>query len=401
MDFEFIAPLLNSSSTKILLLVLDGLGGLPVERGGSTALEAASTPHLDKLASEGICGLHRPIGPGITPGSGPAHLALFGYDPQKYVVGRGVLAALGIGFDLQPQDVAARGNFCTLDESGLVKDRRAGRISTVKNRELCSLLEGITLPGVEFFIKTVKEHRFLLVLRGEGLSGHIADTDPQEIGKKPLEPKPSSPEGARAAALTSTFVEQASDMLKDHFPANMVLLRGFSQRPAWPQFDEVFGLKAAAIAAYPMYLGMARLIGMKVFPSANTFNDELAMMGKNWKKYDFFYIHVKGPDSAGEDGDLDRKIRLIEEVDEYIPRIQDLDPDVVIVTGDHSTPAVLKSHSWHPVPVLLWSRHCRPDSVDRFGERACLSGGLGPCFPAVDLMPIALANAFRLDKFGA
>jgi len=401
MDFEFIRPLLKSAETKVLLLVLDGLGGLPLEKGGSTALEAAATPHLDDLASRGLCGLHRPIGPGITPGSGPAHLGLFGYDPVKYQVGRGVLAALGIDFDLKPRDVAARGNFCTVDENGLVQDRRAGRISTDKNRELCSLLEKMTLPGVELFVKTVKEHRFLLVLRGENLTGQIGDTDPQNVNRKPLEPEPRSPDGARAAAMISKFVEQAAGILKDHSPANMVLLRGFSQRPEWPLFDEVFGMKAAAIAAYPMYLGLAKLVGMNTLPSVRSMDDALAGLKSNWPNYDFFYVHVKGPDSAGEDGDFHRRIRLIEEVDGYVPKIMELDPDVMIVTGDHSTPAVLKSHSWHPVPVVLWSRQCRPDCVERFGERACLSGGLGPYIPAVDLMPLALANALRLDKFGA
>lgn len=401
MNFDFIQPLLKEAKTKIILLVIDGLGGTPLEWGGLTELETASTPNLDELAATGLCGLHEPIGPGITPGSGPSHLALFGYDPRKYMVGRGVLSALGIDFDLKAQDLAARGNFCTINERGEVTDRRAGRISTEKNKHLCRLLEKIILPDIELFVKTVKEHRFLLVLRGEGLSGDISDTDPQDVGLKPFEPEPSSPEGTKSAALVSKFVEQAEKILKDHRPANMVLLRGFAQRPEWPLFDEVFGTKAAAIAAYPMYLGLAKLIGMKPFHSKNTIEDELDVLENQWKNFDFFYVHIKSTDSAGEDGDFNRKVRLIEEADQYIPRIRSLEPNVVIVTGDHSTPSALKSHSWHPVPTILWARHCRPDKVDRFGERACLTGGLGPNFPAVDLMPLALANAFRLDKFGA
>ncbi len=401
MNFDFIQPLLKEDKTKIILLVIDGLGGTPLDWGGLTELETASTPNLDELAAHGLCGLHQPIGAGITPGSGPSHLALFGYDPCKYMVGRGVLSALGIDFDLTSQDVAARGNFCTINEQGEITDRRAGRISTDKNKDLCALLKKVILPDIEVFVKTVKEHRFLLVLRGEGLSGDIPDTDPQNVDLKPFEPKPRSLEGVKTAALVTTFVEQAQRILKDHRPANMVLLRGFSQRPQWPLFDEVFGLKAAAIAAYPMYLGLARLIGMKPFHSNNTIEDELDVLENQWKNFDFFYIHIKSTDSAGEDGDFNRKVRLIEKVDQNIPRIRSLEPNVMIVTGDHSTPAALKSHSWHPVPTILWARHCRPDGVDHFGERACLSGGLGPNFPAVDLMPFALANAFRLDKFGA
>lgn len=401
MKFEFIQPLLRENDTKIVLLVIDGLGGTPLEWGGQTELETASTPNLDELAASGLCGLHQSIGPGITPGSGPSHLALFGYDPCKFEVGRGVLSALGVDFDLTPKDVAARGNFCTIDERGEVTDRRAGRISTDKNRDLCQLLEKITLPGIELFVKSVKEHRFLLVLRGEGLSGDISDTDPQDVGLKPLEAKPISLEGTKSAALVSAFIEQAEQILKDHRPSNMVLLRGFSQRPEWPLFDEVFGTKAAAIAAYPMYLGLAKLIGMKCFHSENNIEAEIEVLEDQWKNFDFFYMHIKGTDSAGEDGDFSRKARLIEEADRHIPRIRSLEPDVVIVTGDHSTPAALKSHSWHPVPTILWAKHCRPDKVEHFGERACLGGGLGPNFPAVDLMPLALANAFRLDKFGA
>jgi len=401
MKFDFIQPLLKENNTKIILLVIDGLGGTPLEWGGLTELETAVTPNLDELVASGLCGLHSPIGPGITPGSGPSHLALFGYDPRQYQVGRGVLAALGIDFDLKSQDVAARGNFCTVNERGEVTDRRAGRITTDKNEELCKSLEKIALPDIELHVKTVKEHRFLLVLRGEDLSGDISDTDPQDIGVKPIEPMPSSPAGIKSAALVSKFIEQAAQILQDHCPANMVLLRGFSQRPEWPLFDEVFGIKAGAIAAYPMYLGLAKLIGMKPFHSDNKIEDELDILRSQWKNYDFFYVHIKSTDSAGEDGDFDRKVRLIEEVDQNIPRIRELEPHVVIVTGDHSTPSVLKSHSWHPVPTILWARHCRPDRVERFGERDCITGGLGANFPAVDLLPLALANAFRLDKYGA
>jgi 2,3-bisphosphoglycerate-independent phosphoglycerate mutase len=401
MDLDLIHKLVEPAETKMVLLVMDGLGGLPLEPGGPTELEAARTPHLDELAAGGICGLHQPIGPGITPGSGPSHLALFGYDPIRYQVGRGVLSALGIEFDLQPQDVAARGNFCTVDEDGRVADRRAGRIPTEKNEELCALLRQIELPGAEVFVQTVKEYRLLLVLRGEGLAGEIADTDPQDVGERPLEPKPLAAEAEKTASLVSEFLHQASQILADHHPANMVLLRGFSKRPNWPQFEGVYGLKAAAIAAYPMYRGVAQLVGMHVLKAADSLDDEFSLLEKRWNDFDYFFLHVKKVDSAGEDGDFDRKVALIEEVDAQIPRLMKLGPDVLMVTGDHSTPSLIKYHGWQPVPVLLWSRYCRADGVTCFGERACLAGGLGPRIPAVDLMPIALANARRLEKFGA
>ncbi len=401
MDFQIIRPLLRSADTKILLLVLDGLGGLPGKQNGNTELEAARTPNLDAIAKESVCGLHVPIGNGITPGSGPAHLALFGYDPLVYKVGRGALAALGIGFDLHPDDVAARGNFCTIDEKGLVTDRRAGRIITEKNKELCRRLQEIDLPEVQVFVEPVKEYRFLLVLRGEGVSASLGDTDPQVVGREPLEPRASEEAAEPTAELVGRFLERAREILRDHHPANMALLRGFSKRPDWPTLNEAFGLRCAAVAGYPMYRGLARLVGMEILETGDTLDEELQALERHWDDYDFFYLHVKRIDSAGEDGDFERKVALIEEVDNQVPRIMNLEPDVLVVTGDHSTPSALASHSWHPVPVLLRSRHCRRDEVDRFGERPCTAGGLGPRFPAKDLMPLALANAQRLDKFGA
>lgn len=401
MDRSLLKKLAKQENSKIILLVMDGLGGLPTKSAGLTELEAAHTPNLDRLAAQGVCGLHQPIAPGITPGSGPSHLALLGYDPFKYEVGRGVLSALGIDFDLQANDVAARGNFCTLDEEGFVADRRAGRIPTEKNKELCELLRQIELPGVEVFVQTVKEYRFLLVLRGNSLSGELADTDPLEVGEKPLNPKPLVQQAEKTADLVKKFIDRAQQILADHQPANMVLLRGFSQLPDWPLFEEVFGLHAAAIAAYPMYRGVAKLVGMDVLETGTEFEEEIGTLEDSWNDYDFFFLHMKPIDSAGEDGNFERKAQLIEEVDVQIPRLLELEPDVLLVTGDHSTPSLLKYHSWHPVPVLLWSRYCRSDNVNSFGERACMGGGLGPRIPAVELMPLALANALRLDKFGA
>ena len=384
------------------MLVMDGIGGLPMNQGGLTELETAETPNLDDLAKKSICGLHLPVGNAITPGSGPGHLGIFGYNPIKYQVGRGVLAANGIGFDLKEGDVAARGNFATIDESGNVTDRRAGRISSEKNNELCKkLCRGISLCDTEIFIDTVKEHRFLLVLRGEGLSGDLYDTDPQEIGVKSLNAKGFSDNSDKTVSIVNDFLKQAKNVLKDEHPANMVLLRGFSKKPDWPSFPEVFGIKSAAIAAYPMYKGLAKLIGMDLLKTGDSVEDEFETLKKNWDSYDFFFLHVKKTDSYGEDGDFESKVKEIEKVDSLLPRITDLNPDVIIITGDHSTPSFLKYHSWHPVPTILYSKQCRPDDVKKYGERECIKGSLGPRLPAEDLIPLALANAKRLEKYGA
>lgn len=392
----------DEQDTKILLYVLDGLGGLADHETGMTELEAASTPNMDRLAKEGICGLQVPVAPGITPGSGPGHLGLFGYDPLKYIVGRGVLSALGINFDLQPGDVAARGNFCTVDEQGIVQDRRAGRIPTEKGEELCELLsENVQIEGVEVFIKPVKEYRYLLVLRGEGLSGEIDDTDPQDVGEAPLDPRPRTKEAEQTAEYVHQFIEQAKEILTDKQPANMVLTRGFSMLPDWPDFEEVYKVRAAAFAQYPMYRGVAKLVGMQVLDAGNSLEEEMQAVRDHWDEFDFFFVHVKPIDSAGEDGDFERKKTLIEQADELLAELLELNPDVVLITGDHSTPSQMKYHGWQPVPVLLWGQYCRGDNVQSFGESACRAGGLGPRIPSKELMPLAMANAGRLEKFGA
>jgi 2,3-bisphosphoglycerate-independent phosphoglycerate mutase len=402
MELNFIKKLIKKNNSKIVMLVMDGIGGLPLKSDGKTELETANTPNLDNLAKKSICGLHNPVGNGITPGSGPGHLGIFGYNPIKYQVGRGVLAANGIGFELKQGDVAARGNFATIDSEGRVTDRRAGRISSEKNKELCNLLcEKISLCDTDLFIETVKEHRFLLVLRGEGLSGKLYDTDPQETSVQPLKPRGFSDDTEKTISIVDDFLKKAKDVLKDEHPANMVLLRGFSQKPDWPSFEEVFGLKSAAIAAYPMYRGLAKLIGMDLLDTGDSVEDEFKTLEENWDDYDFFFLHVKKTDSYGEDGNFDSKVKEIEKVDLLLPRILDLNPDVLIVTGDHSTPSFLKYHSWHPVPTILYSKQCRPDDVKSFGERECIKGGLGARLPAEDLLPLALANAKRLEKFGA
>ncbi len=400
-NLDLMKELHIAGQTKIVMLVIDGLGGLPVEPGGPTELEAARTPNLDALAAESICGLSVPISPGVTPGSGPAHLALFGYDPLLYEIGRGVLEACGIGFPLERSDVAARGNFCSADENGLITDRRAGRIPTERGAELCAMLRAIQLPDVETFVEPVKEYRFVLVLRGEDLSGGLTETDPQQLGVPPRQVKALIPEAQPTAELFNQWIGQAQELLADQHPANMVLLRGPDKTPLLPSMAEVYGLRAAAIASYPMYRGVAKLVGMDILETGEIPEEEVETLKTHWAEYDFFFFHIKKTDSAGEDGDFARKASVIEHVDEtVVPAIASLEPDVFIVTGDHSTPALLKSHSWHPVPTLLRSTYCRPDEVKAFGERACMRGGLG-VFPATDLMPLAMANALRLTKYGA
>jgi len=399
-NLELIREIATPSPSKIVLLVIDGLGGLPHPGTAKTELETANTPNLDRLAAQSICGLIDPVGPGITPGSTPGHLALFGYDPVKYNIGRGVVAALGIDFDLKPDDIAARGNFCTVDSSGLVTDRRAGRISTEKCTELCRLLDEIKIEGIKLFVRPVREHRFAVVFRGEGLAPEVSDSDPQQTGVAPKAVKARHAPARRTADIANEFIAQARTILAGHQPANMVILRGFSSLPIIPTMGDIYILKPAAIAAYPMYRGLAKLVGMQPLKTGPAIADEFDALKQNYADYNFFFLHIKGTDSAGEDGDFDRKVNVIEEIDKALPALTGLKPDVIVVTGDHSTPALLKSHSWHPVPVLLYSKWCRADRVGEFTEQACIMGGLG-IFPATQLMPLAMANALKLAKFGA
>jgi 2,3-bisphosphoglycerate-independent phosphoglycerate mutase len=397
---EFLAPLVIANTTKIVLMSLDGLAGLPHPDTGRSEMETATLPNLQTLAARSACGLIRHVAPGITPGSGPGHLGLFGYDPLRYVVGRGVLEGLGIEFELRPGDIAARGNFCTVDGQGLITDRRAGRIASEAAAGLTDRLKTIRLPGVEVFVEPVKEHRFVLVLRGRGLSGKLSETDPQAVGTAPL-PVSAQESGATATAeLVNRFVAEARRLLDGAAPANMVLLRGFDQLPHLPRFPRVFGLRAAAIAAYPMYRGLARLVGMEVLKTGATLADEIATLRQHWDSYDFFFVHYKDTDKAGEDGDFGAKVAALERFDAALPGVLELGPDVVAITGDHASPSILAGHGWQPVPVLIASRYCGADPVTAFTERACAAGTLG-LMPAQSLMPLLMANALRLTKFGA
>ncbi|RLC73299.1 MAG: phosphoglycerate mutase [Chloroflexi bacterium] len=400
-DLDLMRELAIEGQSKILLLVLDGVGGLPLTPDGPTELEAAHTPNLDALAARSICGMSTPVAPGVTPGSGPGHLSLFGYDPLQYEIGRGVLEALGIGFDLQPDDLAARGNFCTLDSQGLITDRRAGRIPTKVGAQLCEKLRQIRLPGVdEIFVEPVKEYRFVLTLRGKELYDGLTETDPQQVGKPPLPVEPLRPEATHTAELVNQWMAEARKILADEHPANGCNLRGIAKDPGLPLMPDIYKLRCGAIATYPMYRGVAKLTGMDVLPTGETIESEVETLKQHWADYDFFFFHVKKTDSRGEDGDFDAKAKVIECLDAALPDMLALAPDVVIVTGDHSTPAALKAHSWHELPLLLWSKYIRRDGVQEFGERPCMAGGLGHIHHT-DLLPLAMAYAGRLAKFGA
>lgn len=399
---DLMRQLHERNSTRIVLLVADGLGGLPIEPGGKTELETARTPNLDALATEGVVGLSTPVAPGITPGSGPGHLGLFGYDPREHDIGRGVLEALGIGVEVGPKDVAIRGNFCTIDAEGRVTDRRAGRIPTETCEALVAKLKSaIKIEGVETLVEPVREYRLVVRFRGDGLGDNVADTDPLSTGLHTLAPKAGDAASEKTARVAAEFLKQAKAILKNEHPANFLMMRGFAKFPAIATMEEVYGVRPVAIAVYPMYRGLAKLVGMTVVEPGKTLADQIEVARANWDRYDFFFIHYKYTDSTGEDGNFARKVEVIEALDAELPKLRALGPDVVIVTGDHSTPSRMRSHSFHPVPTLLWApATSRPDLVTTFGERPCLQGGLGQ-FLAKDLMPLALAHAGRLQKFGA
>jgi 2,3-bisphosphoglycerate-independent phosphoglycerate mutase len=401
MNLEFLKKLIVPAETKIVMLIMDGLGGLPSEPGGKTELETAYIPNMNTLARRSALGLSSPAGPGIAVGSGPGHLAVFGFDPIEYEIGRGALEALGVDIDLQPGDVAARGDFCKVDGNGIIIDRRAGRIATSEAQKLARILNEIKVDGVEIQIEPIKEHRFALVMRGEGLGENVTGTDPLMNGVAPFIAKGKDLPSERTALFINIFVEKVKLTLALDQPANMVLLRGFDKLPVVPQYRDLFGLNAAAIAVNGMYKGVSRMVGMQVLPvDGMSMQDEFTCLEKYWKDFDFFYLHIKQTDTHGEDGDFVKKVKVIEEVDTLIPRLTALKPDVIIITGDHSSPALMKRHSWHPVPLLIYSKDVREDGLDQFGERACSHGSLG-ILHATDIMPIALANAHRISKYGA
>lgn len=400
---SLIRPLIQQNNTKIILVVLDGVGGLPVN--GRTELEAANKPNLDALARQSACGLHLPVAYGITPGSGPGHLGIFGYDPLEYQIGRGILESLGLGLEVRKTDVTVRCNYATIKD-GLITDRRAGRMPTEQTRKITERLQKEIggMDDVELTFAPGMEHRLALLLRfPEPLqpdAAMIPDTDPQKEGVPPLRPVGLSKNSEKVAAVAAKVIDRVAEVLKNEEKANYLLTRGFSSMPHIPAFLEAFGLKALAIAVYPMYRGLARLIDMEAPAIEGGVEDEIAFLKKNYDKYDFFFLHVKKVDSYGEDGNFEGKAARIEEFDKLLPEITGLKPDVLVITGDHSTPALMKGHSWHPVPVLLNSPFVYGNTSSAFTERECLKGELG-ILSAVNIMPLALANAGRLKKFGA
>ena len=383
-----------------MLIVLDGLGGLPLVPGGPTELEAADTPNLDQLAREGVTGVHHPMDIGVTPGSGPGHLALFGYDPVADSIGRGALSAIGLGIDLGAHDLAVRLNFCALDANGNVDDRRAGRISTELNQRLIAKLNGIDAPGATVELATERRHRAVLVLRGEGLDARVRETDPQAMGVPPLCPEALHPAAEHTSRLLTGIVDQVRDRIGDERPANFVLMRGYGQYRQLPSLESRFNLRAACLAAYPMYRGVARAVGMTVLPVTDEPDNQITELEKAWDSFDLFFVHIKETDTLGEDGDFHGKARAIGAMDRWLPRVRALGPDVLVVTGDHSTPAKLQAHSWHPVPLVLWAALARSDRVEVFSEPACAGGGLGH-LPARSILPLMLAHGQRLAKYGA
>ena len=398
-DFPPLSSIVQKTPSRILMLVVDGLGGIPHPDTRKSELERAELPNLDALAQHSAAGLITPVVPGVAPGSGPGHLALFGYDPVKYYIGRGVLETLGLGVPLRQGDVAARGNFCTVSPQGVIVDRRAGRVASSVSAALCHRLNAIRLDGITVEVHPGKEHRFALVLRGDRLSEDVSDTDPNRQDVPPLKAKALNPHAERTAAVVNTFVEQAQASLRDQEQANFITLRGFSQVPSLPQMGPSYALEPAAIAAYPMYRGLAGVLGMRVIPTGGTFAEELETLREHWRRHDFVFLHYKPSDATGEDGNFDAKVRTLEQLDTFIPSLLDLKPDVLVVTGDHATPAVLAAHSWHPVPIIIHSASTRGEGVPRFTERACANGSLGR-IASVNTMLLALAHAGKLVKYG-
>ena len=398
--FPYLSEIVRSNDSRVIMVVVDGLGGIPSSDTGLSELESARTPNLDQLAQSSDCGLSTPVLPGITPGSGPGHLSLFGYDPIEHVIGRGALEAFGAGIVMKQGEIAARGNFCTIDNTGLITDRRAGRIPTTECQRLCTMLSSITIPQITLRVVPGEGHRFTIVFKGENLSSDISSNDPQATGIQPLTivglNKPSNP----MIQVVNSFLDQARELLRNEQQANMVLLRGFSSVPNIPSMANSYQLNPAAIAAYPMYRGLAQLIGMTVLPTGITFQQEIQTLVDNYLQYNFFFLHYKDADTAGEDGDFKSKVKALEEFDHLIPELTALKPTVLAITGDHSTPAVMKGHSWHPVPFLIHSKYAIKGITPTFSERSCKSGSIG-VIPAQHLMLSILAHADKLTKFGA
>lgn len=397
-----ITEFLVESPSKIVMMVVDGLGGLPNPKTGKSELETANIPNLRALAKESALGRTVPVITGVAPGSGAGHLSLFGYDPVDYYLKRGAMEVIGTGLKLQSGEIAARGNLCTINTNGILTDRRAGRPKTGQIAPAIELLQrNIKLPGATVSLTGLEEHRFAAIFRGEGLSDEVTDTDPGMNDRPPLKARATDPAADKMAIVANAFMEQSKELLKDEPAWNFAVLRGLSKVPNVPSMKEKFKLNSAAVASYPMYRGLAQIVGMSLLPGEiHTFKEELDAVVRDWDKYNFFFVHYKPTDSAAEDFDFDRKVHMLEEFDKLLPMVRELNPDVLIVCGDHSTPAIAGMHTWHPVPFLVNSRLCGIGGVAEFTERSCAAGLLGT-FPAKHVMNLALANAVKIDKFGA
>jgi len=391
----------TENENKIIMIILDGLGGLPVNQ--KTELETATKPNLNQLAIESELGLAMPISMGITPGSGPAHLALFGYDPLNYSIGRGILEALGVGIKVGENDIAIRGNFAT-QEKGIITDRRAGRISTKKNQEIIAYLDKKInwIEDVQIKLYSGEEHRFVLLISGSGLSDDVSDADPETTGKPISYSKAKSPQAERTAKILNKFIIRVTEELSGQQPVNTCLLRGTAKYPTIPSMNELFQLKAAAIASYPMYRGLAQLVGMDILDTGSSIREEINTLKKFFNRYNFFFVHIKKTDSYGEDGNFSKKVKTIEEFDKILPDILKLNPQTLVITGDHSTPSTMKSHSWHPNPFLIKSPYFRanPGKPKTFCETTCANGVLGR-FYSIDILPLMMAHALKFKKYGA
>ena len=404
MNYDRILPgIIKKTDSKILLVVMDGVGGLPHPETGKTELETAKTPFLDELASKSSCGLTIPVLNGITPGSGPGHIALFGYDPIDTQIGRGVLECLGIGAPVEKDDVAIRGNFATINPERIVTDRRAGRIATEENKKIVSIIsEKIKeIKGVKVSIYTVKEHRCAIVLKGSGLVPSVSENDPQKEGQ-PLKPiKALDRASEKTAEVLREFEEKVIEILSGiATPAKALLFRGISKLPDIKGFADKYKLNAVCIATYPMYKGVSKVVGMDVIDGLETIESEINALQEIYNQYDFFFIHIKKTDSYGEDGNFDAKVKIIEEADRYLSSIKNIKFGAIAITGDHSTPALLKSHSWHTLPILINSPYAIPDDAKRLTERECAKGILGRIY-SKEIMYLLLAHSLKLDKFGA
>jgi 2,3-bisphosphoglycerate-independent phosphoglycerate mutase len=394
------------TNAKLALVVLDGLGDIATkEQNYLTPLEAAHTPNLDALSKESAQGRMIPVAPGITPGSGPGHLGLFGYDPLEFQVGRGVIEALGLGVELQPGDVCARANFATLDAKGIVTDRRAGRIPTESCEKLCAMLAAKVkkIGDTQIIIKPGKEHRFVVVFRGKGLQGPLTDADPNREGFAIPTVKPRDPKNAKQkkmAGLIAKFYQAALPIIAKEKPANGFLMRGIAHQPEIPLFEERYQLKSACLAVYPMYKGLSQLVGMKKIEGPQSIAEQFERYLTAYDNFGFFFIHYKYTDKAGEDGNFAAKKEAIEAFDAALPILLKKRPDVLAITGDHSTPCALKGHSWHPQPVLLHSAVSGSDKLERFTETGANCGSLG-VMEAKHLIRLMQANAKMFDKFGA